>query len=225
MPAPGCPLPVVQQPAGCKNCPLPVAEKEQKCKWYRGTVRALSPLRISVVSNGVLLLAFAITVLAQKGLTVMQKDIAMVSLFVSAALAVCAILPRRIGLLSNVWIIVSVTSLVYIAWFYTFAMKWLEGMKNTSDFEQCLISVLGIIWLFCLLMVLIRSLTIVTADRRLTKWIPFVIPVWLLWPTISIFREGDPIGGGVMILFIVGSIVISLQWWKPAGELLIGTSR
>jgi hypothetical protein len=140
-------------------------------------------------------------------------------------LAVCALLPRRIGLLSSSWVIIPVNTLVFIAWFFTFAMKWLEGIKNTSDFEQWAVSVLGIFWLFCPLIVLTRGLTIITLSKKHARFIPFVIPAVMLWQTVNIFRGGDLVGGVVLALFVAGSIAIALRKWAPAGEFLIGTSR
>lgn len=225
MPAKGCPLPIAQQTPKCKDCSLSQQEREQRCNWYRGMRQAISPLKMSLVSNGVLLLSFSITLLSQSNFTGMQKGLADVCLWVSVILAIFALLPQQIKWLSSTWLIGPLSSLTYIAWFFNFAVKWLDGITHTNDIERWLVSLAGIIWLFCLLMVLTRGITVVTAGNQKIKWVPFIIPLVMIWQTTAVFLTSNWIGGLLLLVFVVGSLLIAIKLWKPIGEFLIGVSR
>ena len=152
MPARGCPLPNIQPPRKCGDCPLPEVEKIQRCNWYRGTLYGLKPERLGVVSNGVLLFSFAITVLSQTSLTKNQIILAYISMLISVVLAICALLPTDVDFLSNGWIYGGISSFTLVAWFLTFSLEWIHGITDTRNFASWSISVLGIFWLFVALM-------------------------------------------------------------------------
>jgi hypothetical protein len=177
----------------------------------------------SIVTNGVLLLSFAITLFTQANITQAQKNIAYAALFLSVILAICSLLPRNIRFLSNNWFNGLVGMFAYLAWFFNFAMKWLDGLKNTSDVEQFIISILGSIWLFCILMILTRLFTVVTEQRgRPLRWFSFILPLVLLWQTILVFTQGNWQSGLILLVFVVGSTFISLRIWKPVGTFSFG---
>jgi hypothetical protein len=227
MPAGGCPLPKNQQPDKCNDCSFPPTERAQKCPWYRGMRQAITPFRMNLVSNGVLLLMFSITILTnQNELTSTNHLIIYLSLAISAILAFSAVLPFHLKFLSNGWVSAGIGSLVYIAWFFNFAMKWLGGIRIQSSIEQSLISWLGIAWLLVMTVILTRAFSILCMNTKSLKWLPFIIPTVMLWRSMEAFlRVKDPIAGVIMLAFVLCSTIVALGIWKPIGELTIGSSR
>jgi len=221
MPAKGCPLPNIQQPEKCKDCPLNEVERIEKCRWYSGILHGLKPDRLRTVSNGVLLLSFSMIELSQANLTKNQTIIVYVSMVISVALAICALLPFDLDWLSNGWIYGTVSLFTLVVWFFTFLIEWIHGITNTKNFASWSISILGVLWLFVALMLLTRGFSLVAQRNKSIKWLPYVIPLMFLWRTTIVYFQGDLTADIVMTVFLVGSTTIALGIWKPAGEFSV----
>ncbi len=178
--------------------------------------------KVYTVSIGILFFGFAIIVLVTPGIGLTQKVIAYVYLVLSVVLAIWALLPSKVHPPSNRWVYFITYALASPAWFFVFAMRWLNGISNTKDVEQFLVSIAGAIWLFCLVMILTQALTELTKKyTNPVRWIALLIPTLLLVQTIKVFLQGDPIAGGVMVAFFIGAVLIALRRWNPAGEMPI----
>ena len=131
MPPKGCPLPKNKQ-VRCGICPLSNMEKIHRCRWYERTLHGLRPERINTISNGILLFSFSIVVLSQKTLTHSQATIAYISMVISIALAICALLPTEVEFLSNSLVYGGINSFALMAWFFTFSIDTHEQARGSS---------------------------------------------------------------------------------------------
>ena len=179
-------------------------------------------LKVNTVSIGILFFSFAIIVLVTPGVGQTQKVLAYIYLGLSVVLAIWALLPSKVHPPPNHWVYFITYALASSAWFFVFTMSWLNGISNTKDVEQFLVSIAGVIWLFCLMMILTRALTELTKEyTNPVQWISLLIPALLLFQTIKVFLQGDPIAGGVMVALFIGTALIALRWWNPAGKMPI----
>lgn len=174
----------------------------------------------NLVSTGILFFSFSITVFVSTGIGQTQKYIAYLYLVLSVAFAILALLPSKVQLPSNRRVYFIADSLAPIAWLFVFGMRWLNGISNTNNWEQLLVSVVGVIWLFCLVMILTGALTKATEKCiKPLRWISILIPAFLLIPTITTFLQRNLIGGIVMVASIILITLIVLRRWNPAGEM------
>ena len=179
-------------------------------------------LKVNTVSIGILLFSFAIIVLVTPDVGQTQKVLAYVYLGLSVVLAIWALLPSKVHPPTNHWVDFIAYTLASSAWFFVFTMSWLNGISNTKDVERFLVSITGVTWLFCLMMILTRALTELTKEyTNPVQWISLLIPALLLFQTIKVFLQGDPIAGGVMVALFIGTALIALRWWNPAGKMPI----
>lgn len=174
-----------------------------------------------LVTYGIIIFVFSITLLTQKDLDANAILIARVSVFLSAALGICALLPWDLKFYSNKWFVMLFGTLAYIAWFFGFVMEWIEGITSLEGFWQSAISSIGLLWMWIILLLLTRMYVIVFEKYNKTvKWIaPMIIPALLLWVNVSTFIEGDYITGLILEAFTIGSFHIALRVWKPIGSL------
>ncbi len=177
--------------------------------------------KIFLVAYGTLIFGFSITLLTQANLQANVICIARISLFLSAVLGVCSLLPWDLKFYANKWLLISIGTLAYIAWFFGFVMKWLEGITSLEGFWQAAISIVGLFWMWIILLLLTRIYTIVFDNyKKSVKWTaPMIIPALLLWVTVNTFIEGNCIGGLYLEAFVIGSFLIALRIWKPIGSL------
>lgn len=177
---------------------------------------------VFLVTYGIILFGFSITLLTQESIT---RDIEIIGgflIFLSAALGICAILPWDFKFYQSKWFVIGLGSLSYIAWFFGFAMKWLDGLKSTNGFWQIVTTVIGIFWMWIILILLARIYAI-TFETNKNKYVralaPMIVPALLLWADINVFIDGNCLGGIILEAFVIGSFIVALRVWKPIGSL------
>lgn len=177
--------------------------------------------KVNTVSIGILFFVFAIIVLVTPGVGQPQKVLAYVYLGLSVVLAIWALLPSKVHPPPNRWVYFITYALATPAWFFVFLMRWLNGISNTKNVEQFLVSIAGLIWLFCLMMILTRALTELTKEyTNPVRWISLLIPAFWLVQTIIVFLQGNPIGDKMMMAgLFIGTALIVLRQWNPPGEM------
>ena len=167
--------------------------------------------------------SFGIALFSHGTLTALQLGIAIGSLVVSIVFLFCAMLSSYLPFFDNPWMSAGIGTFVYMGWFLTFALDWLDGIngiKGTPNAVQLIVSYLGIFWILAVLMLVTRAFASATENSYgFRRWIPLAVPLVVFVQTIQVFVAGNKLGGLIMIVLFAGSMAIALRWWKPIGEL------
>ena len=120
---------------------------------------------VNRLSIGALFFAFAVTILVSSTTGPAQRIIAYVYLGLSVLAAIWALLPVKGEFSSNRWLRWVPTVIYFSAmvpWLVTFTMGLLSGMSGAENRDQLAVFIVGVVLLFCLVMVATRTLTRLT---------------------------------------------------------------
>jgi len=128
-----------------------------------------------------------------------------------------AILPKRwTNFTKNKYAIVASYSAASLAWLFTFAFKWIDGIKSANSVEGFLISLVGVLFLLAIVLIETRYL------KKVTKWRHFglMMPISIVIYRVCNMRGGvDWLADGILLLFVVGSLCVIYTKWEPGGDL------
>jgi hypothetical protein len=177
---------------------------------------------VLLVTYGIIILGFSITLLTQKSITREIEIIGGFLIFLSGALGICAILPWDFKFYHSKWFVFGLGSLSYTAWFLGFALKWLDGLKSINGFWQIVTTLIGLFWMWIILILLARVYVITFETNKnifVRKFAPMIVPALLLWADVNVFIDGNCLGGILLEAFVIGSFIVALRVWKPIGAL------
>lgn len=188
--------------------------KTSKENWRKSKVEknGKGSRSINLVISGILLLSFSITVLIQSNIGQFQKGIAYAALLIYIVFTIYVLLPRDAGFLSNKWVYLGVDTFAFMAWYFSFALKWINNIIGKEDVGQTMASIMGIIWLLSIVTILTSAmLNAAKGHKQPIKWIHWIIPLILVIKPLELCWSGQYWPGGAMLVFVAISILVSVK--------------
>ena len=171
----------------------------------------------NLIGLAVLYLSFSITFLSQPSLSMEQKVIIYMYLGASALLAIVSLLPQSMtNFMKNKFLLMILYIAANLAWFFTFAMKWLDGIKNTHNIDQQIISWVGIVFLLAIVVIITRYLKELSKYREVGLLLPIAIGIQA---THTLINRFDLVALIAFLIYVGAPICVIYTRWKPGGDL------